>query len=132
MGQPEREYCMGIIEARGLARTFRSRKRSVEAVRGVDLTVEDGEIDADHAHYALFLPDAQDDPVLAAPGASEAFQLIMQGLGDSPGILAERPVDELENRPGGVERDSPGRPCPACHANKLNENSEKLLYQLNE
>ena len=35
---------MGIIEARGLARTFRSRKRSVEAVRGVDLTVANGEI----------------------------------------------------------------------------------------
>ena len=35
---------MAIIEARGLARTFRSRKRTVEAVRGVDLTVGDGEI----------------------------------------------------------------------------------------
>jgi len=35
---------MGIIEARGLARTFRSRKRTVEAVRGVDLTVGEGEI----------------------------------------------------------------------------------------
>ena len=35
---------MPIIEARGLARTFRSRKRTVEAVRGVDLTVGEGEI----------------------------------------------------------------------------------------
>src|SRR5579862_3059820 len=35
---------MAIIEARGLARTFRSRKRTVEAVRGVDLAVGDGEI----------------------------------------------------------------------------------------
>jgi ABC-2 type transport system ATP-binding protein len=35
---------MAIIEARGLARTFTSRKRTVEAVRGVDLTVGDGEI----------------------------------------------------------------------------------------
>ncbi len=35
---------MGIIEARGLARDFTSRKRTVHAVRGVDLTVEDGEI----------------------------------------------------------------------------------------
>src|SRR5947209_4581293 len=35
---------MAIIEARGLARTFKSRKRTVEAVRGVDLTVEEGEI----------------------------------------------------------------------------------------
>src|SRR5580704_2021617 len=35
---------MGIIEAQGLARTFKSRKRTVEAVRGVDLTVGDGEI----------------------------------------------------------------------------------------
>jgi ABC-2 type transport system ATP-binding protein len=35
---------MSIIEARGLARTFTSRKRTVEAVRGVDLSVEDGEI----------------------------------------------------------------------------------------
>jgi ABC-2 type transport system ATP-binding protein len=35
---------MGIIEARGLARTFTSRKRTVEAVRGVDLTVAEGEI----------------------------------------------------------------------------------------
>src|SRR6202167_2783169 len=35
---------MGIIEARGLARTFKSRKRTVEAVRGVDLSVGDGEI----------------------------------------------------------------------------------------
>jgi ABC-2 type transport system ATP-binding protein len=35
---------MAIIEARGLARTFTTRKRTVEAVRGVDLTVDDGEI----------------------------------------------------------------------------------------
>jgi len=35
---------MAIIEARGLARTFTSRKRTVEAVRGVDLTVSDREI----------------------------------------------------------------------------------------
>jgi ABC-2 type transport system ATP-binding protein len=35
---------VAIIEARGLARTFTSRKRKVEAVRGVDLTVDDGEI----------------------------------------------------------------------------------------
>jgi ABC-2 type transport system ATP-binding protein len=35
---------MAIIEARGLARTFKSRKQTVEAVRGVDLTVSDGEI----------------------------------------------------------------------------------------
>src|ERR1022692_4218744 len=35
---------VAIIEARGLARTFTSRRRSVEAVRGVDLTVSDGEI----------------------------------------------------------------------------------------
>jgi ABC-2 type transport system ATP-binding protein len=35
---------MAIIEARGLARDFKSRKRTVHAVRGVDLTVEDGEI----------------------------------------------------------------------------------------
>ena len=35
---------MPIIEARGLARTFRSRKRVVHAVRGVDLTVDEGEI----------------------------------------------------------------------------------------
>ena len=33
-----------IIEAEGLARTFKSRKRTVEAVRGVDLTVQPGEI----------------------------------------------------------------------------------------
>jgi ABC-2 type transport system ATP-binding protein len=33
-----------MIEAQGLARTFTSRKRKVEAVRGVDLTVADGEI----------------------------------------------------------------------------------------
>ncbi len=35
---------MRIIEAKGLTRTFRSRKRTVEAVRGVDLAVADGEI----------------------------------------------------------------------------------------
>jgi ABC-2 type transport system ATP-binding protein len=35
---------MAIIDARGLARTFRSRKRTVEAVRGVDLAVAEGEI----------------------------------------------------------------------------------------
>jgi ABC-2 type transport system ATP-binding protein len=35
---------MAIIEARGLARTFTSRRRTVAAVRGVDLTVSDGEI----------------------------------------------------------------------------------------
>ncbi|HXL90340.1 MAG TPA: ATP-binding cassette domain-containing protein [Streptosporangiaceae bacterium] len=33
-----------MIEARGLARTFTSRKRKVEAVRGVDLRVDEGEI----------------------------------------------------------------------------------------
>jgi ABC-2 type transport system ATP-binding protein len=35
---------MAIIEARGLARDFTSRKQTVHAVRGVDLTVEEGEI----------------------------------------------------------------------------------------
>jgi ABC-2 type transport system ATP-binding protein len=35
---------MPIIEASGLARTFTSKKRTVHAVRGVDLTVEPGEI----------------------------------------------------------------------------------------
>jgi ABC-2 type transport system ATP-binding protein len=35
---------MAIIEARGLARTFKSRKRTVEAVCGVDITVQGGEI----------------------------------------------------------------------------------------
>ena len=35
---------MAIIEARGLTRTFKSRKRTVHAVRGVDLTVDDGEV----------------------------------------------------------------------------------------
>src|SRR3974390_870178 len=35
---------MSIIEARGLARTFKTRKREVHAVRGVDLRVEEGEI----------------------------------------------------------------------------------------
>src|SRR6516225_1983558 len=35
---------MSIIEAKGLARTFKSRKRTVEAVCGVDLTVQEGEI----------------------------------------------------------------------------------------
>jgi ABC-2 type transport system ATP-binding protein len=33
-----------MIEARGLARDFTSRKRTVHAVRGVDLTVEEGEV----------------------------------------------------------------------------------------
>ena len=35
---------MPIIEARGLARTFTTRKRAVQAVRGVDLAVAEGEI----------------------------------------------------------------------------------------
>jgi len=35
---------MSIIEASGLARDFKSRKRTVHAVRGVDLTVAEGEI----------------------------------------------------------------------------------------
>jgi ABC-2 type transport system ATP-binding protein len=35
---------MGIIEARGLARTFSTRRRTVEAVRGVDISVSEGEI----------------------------------------------------------------------------------------
>ena len=33
-----------MIEAKGLARDFTSRKRTVHAVRGVDLTVEEGEV----------------------------------------------------------------------------------------
>src|SRR5580658_4185327 len=46
---PERDSneiagAMSIIEAKGLARTFTSRGRKVEAVRGVDLTVRGGEI----------------------------------------------------------------------------------------
>jgi ABC-2 type transport system ATP-binding protein len=35
---------MAIIEAAGLTRVFKSRKQTVEAVRGVDITVGDGEI----------------------------------------------------------------------------------------
>src|SRR5215468_3188138 len=35
---------MSIIEAKGLARTFKNRRRTVQAVRGVDLTVADGEV----------------------------------------------------------------------------------------
>jgi ABC-2 type transport system ATP-binding protein len=35
---------MPIIEAAGLARVFRSRRQTVEAVRGVDITVAEGEI----------------------------------------------------------------------------------------
>jgi ABC-2 type transport system ATP-binding protein len=35
---------MPIIEATGLARTFQARKRVVHAVRGVDLSVDEGEI----------------------------------------------------------------------------------------
>jgi ABC-2 type transport system ATP-binding protein len=35
---------MAIIEAKGLARDFTSRKRTVHAVRGVDLTVEEGQV----------------------------------------------------------------------------------------
>jgi ABC-2 type transport system ATP-binding protein len=35
---------MPIIEASGLSRTFKTRKREVHAVRGVDLTVDHGEI----------------------------------------------------------------------------------------
>jgi ABC-2 type transport system ATP-binding protein len=37
------EACV-IIETKGLRKSFRSRKGTVEAVRGVDLVVEDGEI----------------------------------------------------------------------------------------
>jgi ABC-2 type transport system ATP-binding protein len=35
---------MPVIEAKGLTRVFKSRKRTVEAVRGVDLVAGDGEI----------------------------------------------------------------------------------------
>jgi ABC-2 type transport system ATP-binding protein len=35
---------MAIIEAAGLSRVFKSRRQTVEAVRGVDITVEEGEI----------------------------------------------------------------------------------------
>src|SRR5260370_20703874 len=35
---------MDVIETRGLRRVFKSRKRSVEAVAGVDLNVHQGEI----------------------------------------------------------------------------------------
>src|SRR5262245_10729681 len=35
---------MTVIKARGLARTFKARGRTVEAVRGVDLSVEAGEL----------------------------------------------------------------------------------------
>jgi ABC-2 type transport system ATP-binding protein len=39
-----KESSVPIIEAHGLARTFRVRQHTVEAVRGVDLTVASGEI----------------------------------------------------------------------------------------
>src|SRR5215471_11892556 len=42
--RPRGDNSMSIIEAKGLARTFRSRRRTVEAVRGVDLTVANGEV----------------------------------------------------------------------------------------
>jgi ABC-2 type transport system ATP-binding protein len=38
------KFAETIIEARGLKRTYRARKTTVEAVRGVDLTVRRGEI----------------------------------------------------------------------------------------
>src|SRR4029077_9974597 len=41
---PARIYLVDVIETRGLRRVFKSRKRSVEAVVGVDLNVHPGEI----------------------------------------------------------------------------------------
>src|SRR2546430_2051385 len=35
---------MAMIETQGLAKTFKGRKGAVEAVRGIDLTVREGEI----------------------------------------------------------------------------------------
>jgi ABC-type multidrug transport system ATPase subunit len=35
---------MAMIETQGLAKTFKTRKGTVEAVRGVDLSIDDGEI----------------------------------------------------------------------------------------
>jgi ABC-2 type transport system ATP-binding protein len=43
-GGPDRGAHMPVIQASGLTRVFKNRKRTVEAVRGVDLTVEEGEI----------------------------------------------------------------------------------------
>jgi hypothetical protein len=43
---------MAIIEARGLARDFTSRKRTVHAVRGVDITVEEGRSSASSGQMA--------------------------------------------------------------------------------
>jgi hypothetical protein len=60
--------------------------------------------------YALFLVDADDDPVLTAPGAAESFQFIVQWLRDSPRILAEWPGNELEDRPRRVQRNPSGWP----------------------
>src|SRR5258707_5013726 len=39
-----RETTMAMIEARGLTKTFRARGKTVEAVRGVDLDVQAGQI----------------------------------------------------------------------------------------
>jgi ABC-2 type transport system ATP-binding protein len=35
---------MAILEAAGLTRVFKSRRQTVEAVRGVDIRVNEGEI----------------------------------------------------------------------------------------
>jgi ABC-2 type transport system ATP-binding protein len=40
----ERGHCGRVIHARGLARTFRTRRAVVEAVAGVDIDVADGEL----------------------------------------------------------------------------------------
>src|SRR5258708_15256944 len=39
-----RETTMAMIEARGLTKTFKARGKTVEAVRGVDLDVQAGQI----------------------------------------------------------------------------------------
>src|ERR1700722_17971709 len=102
---------MAIIEARGLARDFTSRKRTVHAVRGVDLTVADGEI------VGFLGPNGAGKPTtlrmlttLLRPTAGTATVAGADLLRDPLGVRKRIGFVAPGDRPGrgGARRDHPG------------------------
>src|SRR6266542_2973632 len=78
-----------MIKTKGLRKSFRSRKTTVEAVRGVDLTVEDGEV------FGFLGPNGA--------GKTTTLRMLATLLVPDDGIATIAGAD-LRTRPGSVRR----------------------------
>ncbi len=78
-----------MIKTKGLRKSFRSRKTTVEAVRGVDLTVEDGEV------FGFLGPNGA--------GKTTTLRMLATLLVPDDGIATIAGAD-LRTRPGDVRR----------------------------